>query len=418
MIMNRRILLCVAAGGVGALSVGILSWNQKVTSPKKKVVVLGGGYAGRQFVKSIDKCKYDVVLIDKNLHKDKKSFFFDLIEFNALIFQPQPNYVDSISANSIVNQFMYLPSGIKTLKDECTSVDNVKKTISLKGEGVIDYDYLVFATGSIPDTNHIQMNYNCKNSMWYFFKDRGDLEALMTVFKIIGLEDVVIMGGGTTGVELASELSKRILETGSKRAPRITAREDQPLKTVTIIEPSSRLLPKLKESTSKLITEHLVDQHVEILTNAVIKGVDEGHLNVSVDGKDVRLKAVVAVWTCGVKSDDLAVRFVGHNNVTGTLALPSSKGSTAADSQGPTEETVFAIGDCNNLLPKSAQNAKQQGAYLAGHFNAGFKASTSPYSFNSQGTMIRLADRIFMDSPPYTGYLPLWVHRLIIALDI
>jgi NADH dehydrogenase len=220
------------------------------------------------------------------------------------------------------------------------------------------------------------------------------------------------MGGGITGVELASELSKRILDAGGRKSPRITACEGETLKTVTIIEPGERLLPKLKESTSKIVTEHLEKQKVEILTNAVIKGAEDGYLRVKVSGKEVKFKATIAVWTCGVKSDELAMRSVGHNNVTGTLALPS------AASAGDGDSTIFAIGDCNNLLPKSAQNAKQQGAYLASYFNSGFHESTPRFEFNSQGTMIRLADRIYMDSPVYKGFLPLWVHRVIIGLDI
>jgi NADH dehydrogenase FAD-containing subunit len=375
-------------------------------------VVLGGGYAGRSFVKSIDKDQYDVVLIDKSLHKTEKKLFFDRFRVNALTYQPQPNYVDSISENAVVNQFMLLSDAVTTIKGECVNVNEKGKKITLKSDEVLDYDYLVFATGSIPDTNHISMKYSCANSLWYFFKDRGDLETLMTVFNIIGLEDVVIMGGGITGVELASELSKRILDAGGRKSPRVTACEGEALKTVTIIEPGDRLLPKLKESTSKIVTEHLARQKVEILTNAVIKGAEDGFLRVKVSGQEVKFKATIAVWTCGVKSDELAMRCVGHNNVTGTLALHS--GTSAADG----DSNIFAIGDCNNLLPKSAQNAKQQGAYLASYFNSGFKQSTPQFEFNSQGTMIRLADRIYMDSPVYQGFLPLWVHRVIIGLDI
>lgn len=372
-------------------------------------MVIGGGYAGRSFVKSIDTDKFDVVLVDRNLHKEDKSYLFDLVKFRTLNFQPQPNYVDSISENKIVNQYMVLPSQVVGIQDDCVSVDKEKNNITLRSNEVVEYDYLVFATGSIPDTYHIQMQYSCKNSMWYFFKDKSDVETLMTVFKMVGLEDVVIMGGGITGVELASELSRRILEADPA---------GKNSKTVTIVEPGLRLLPKMSEEISRVVTKHLEEQKVEILTNSVITAADEGALRIVRNGSEqISLKAVIAVWTCGVKADELAMRCIGHNNVLDTLHLPSLD-SSLLETTVAQPANVFAIGDCNQLLPKSAQNAKQQGAYLANYFNSGFRASAGGYKFTSQGTMIRLADRIYMDSPFYSGFLPLWVHRVIIGLDI
>lgn len=400
---------------------------------KQKVVVVGGGYAGRSFIKTIDTAKFDVVLVDKDLQKEEKSFLFNLISFKALVFQPQPNYVDSIRERRIVNQYMYLPSSVKGLKDECIDVDTERKKVTLKSDEVLEYDHLVIATGSIPDTHHIQMEYNAVDSMWYFFKDRSDLEALLIAFKIIGLENVVIMGGGNTGVELASELSKRILDAAGPNAASIK-------KTVTIVEPGARLLPKQKEAVSKKITQHLEEQKVEILTNAVIKGTSRGHLKIMQGDQELKVKAVVAVWTCGVKPDEFAIRCMGHNNVADKLELPpvvvpaptpvaaapTAPGSTntankamcAVSPLHTTGSNVFAIGDCNHLLPKSAQNAKQQGTFLANYFNSGFQETCTAFKFQSQGSMIRLSDRIYMDSPLYTGFLPLWVHTIIIGLDI
>ncbi len=317
---------------------------------------------------------------------------------------------------------MYLPKPIKEIKGECLDIDQEKLQVKLKSNEVLDYDYLVFATGSIPDTFQVQMNYDCLNNMWYFFKDRGDLDTLMTVFNVCGLDDVVIMGGGITGVELASELSKRILDSN---------KDKKEVKTITILEAGDRLLPKLKESTSSVITKHLVEkQHVEIITSANITAISDGKIKLQRGGEDMELRATIAVWTCGVKSDRLAIQLLGHNNVKSHLQLPTAASATgdstladkalvpAAVSSNSAEQKIFAIGDCNNLLPKSAQNAKQQGTYLASYFNAGFAASTPPFRFDSQGTMIRLADRVFMDSPVYTGYLPLAVHHLIIWLDL
>lgn len=413
---GQRVVLAVSMIGAAAVSVqGARIYNNSQRQ-KQKVVVIGGGYAGRSFIKSIDTSKFDVILVDKHLQKEENSFLFNLINFKALVFQPQPNYVDSIRERKIVSQRMYLPSSVKAIKSECINVDDIRKKVTLKSDDVIEYDHLVIATGSIPDTHHIQMEYSCADSMWYFFKDRSDLEALLIAFKIIGLENVVIMGGGNTGVELASELSRRILDAAGPKSAEIK-------KTVTIVEPGNRLLPKQKQVASELITKHLEDQKVEILTNAVIKGTVRDHLLIQQGDQELKVKAVVAVWTCGVKPDEFAIRYLGHNNVADKLQLPPVDPGTAQKQQEkegkPTAaSSVYAIGDCNNLLPKSAQNAKQQGTYLAHYFNSGFQENASGFKFQSQGSMIRLSDRIYMDSPMYSGFLPLWVHKVIIGLDI
>jgi NADH dehydrogenase FAD-containing subunit len=219
-------------------------------------------------------------------------------------------------------------------------------------------------------------------------------------------------------VELASELSKRILANAEKR--KIDGQIASKPKTITILEAGDRLLPKLKESTSEVITRHLVDkQHVEIVTSANIQEVSGDKIRLMRDGKQVELKSVIAVWTCGVKPDELAVRLVGHNKVLNRLQLTSNASVPAGMERA---HNIFAIGDCNNLLPKSAQHSKQQGKYLAEQFNSDFKGDPSDvkthFRFNPQGSMIRLSDRVFMDCPVYTGMLPLWVHHAIIGMDL
>jgi NADH dehydrogenase FAD-containing subunit len=224
----------------------------------------------------------------------------------------------------------------------------------------------------------------------------------------------------------------------------------------------------------------LEDHKVRIITSAIIKGTEEDRINYVKIGDESEqpllpmlpppqqsIKAVVAVWTSGVRADDLPLQCAGHNQVHDQLQLvpqpslgesllnaiadavpgvPSPADKTASSSVSSTSSTasavsdgdvlgggsvssnIFAIGDCNHILPKSAQNAKQQGEYLANYFNkcllnadpstGALPPPHKKFVFTPQGSMIRLSDRVFMDSPMYTGFLPLWVHTLIIGLDI
>lgn len=375
---------------------------------KKKILVVGAGYAGRSFLKDINTDIYDVEFVDKKLKIDTDVFEWFNESVNKIVFEPQPNYVDTLSENKVVTQFTVIPNGVTNVQGEVVNVDKDLQVVTLKDDTKLKYDYLVWATGSVPDTFNVKMNYDCSSKMWYYFKDIDDVKALMTAINLVGLNDVVVMGGGITGVELASELSRKISEVAAKSGGGGKA-------NVTILEPSGRLLPKLKESISNEVTEHLKKQHINIITNANIEEINSGTIKLVRNGTEhVTLKAVIAVWTCGVKPDELLQKLLGGNQVTENLLL------SVRNSQNQRLYNIFAIGDCNDLLPKSAQHSKQQGKYLANFFNTlGFQnPDLQPFVFESQGQMIRLSDRIYMDSPAYSGMLPLFVHRAIISLDL
>lgn len=375
---------------------------------KKKIVVVGAGYAGRSFLKDINTDIYDVVFVDKKLKIETDVWFNDKI--NKIVFEPQPNYVDTLSEGKVVTQFAVIHNSISNVQGEVVNVNKDEQTVTLKDDKKLNYDYLVWATGSVPDTFNVKMNYDCSSKMWYYFKDIDDVKALMTAINLVGLDNVVVMGGGTTGVELASEISKKIAEVKAKNGEAKSNKAH-----VTILEPSDRLLPKLKPAISEQVTEYLKKQHINIITGANIQEINSGTIKLVRNGtEDITLKAVIAVWTCGVKPDELLTKLLGTNEVTDNLLLCTK------NSKNQRLYNIFAIGDCNNQLPKSAQHSKQQGKYLADFLNnLGFQnPDAKSFKFESQGQMIRLSDRVFMDSPVYTGMLPLFVHRAIIALDL
>ncbi len=376
-----------------------------VEGKKKRVVVVGGGYGGRSFVKHIDTAKYDVVLVDKYLETRKQPWLVDVLtQQRSIKFQPQPNYVDSISDRKIVALSMSLPTRVQDIQGECVSINEETSQVTLKSNEVLDYDYLVFATGSVPDTYRVKMDYDALNKTWFYFKDRNDLNALMPVVDQITEEDnIVVMGGGITGIELASELSRRIQGPNKENS----ASSLGAYRTVTILEAADRVLPRMDEAVSRAVVDHLKTQNIHIITNANITEVGAGCVKLIQKGDlPTELETKIAVWTCGVKPDQLLIRLLGTNKVGNHLEL------TTTSNKG----NIFAIGDCNQHQPKSAQNSKQQGAFLARLFNSHFTIPDG-FQFDNQGVMIRLSDRVYVDSPYFRGAMPLFVHKFFIWLD-
>lgn len=80
-----------------------------------------------------------------------------------------------------------------------------------------------------------------------------------------------------------------------------------------------------------------------------------------------------------------------------------------------TNNKIFAIGDCNNILPKTAQNAEQQGKYLAKCMNNNFE-NTEHYKFNNLGYMIRLRDKTYIETPYYSGFTSEIVTNIVASI--
>ena len=179
---------------------------------KKEVVVVGYGWAGKSFCDKIDKNLYNVTVISKsdymlNTTKLKNSINND--NDKLLI---KPNY-----------------EKIKFIKDSCNEI-NEKDKLIISGKKKIEFDYLVIATGSTTtDFNIKGVKENC-----YFLKELSDLYKLKDAFHKKDDQQIVVLGGGPNGLELAFELSKTN-------------------KQIIIIEAMTDILPTFTEETRRIV---------------------------------------------------------------------------------------------------------------------------------------------------------------------
>lgn len=338
---------------------------------KKHIVVVGGGYAGRAFLKNIDLNKYDVTLVDKNLTIET------IFGQQYLKHIPQTSYVNCIN-NKFNAQYCKISNKIKKIKENILTSDINNNTLISELNTLIKYDYLICADGSKENTYDIVINGgsrccylnsidNIKNLNWLLLSLRSN-------------DPIVVMGGGIAGIEIASELSLKF-------------------SNIIIIELADRILPSETEELSNKIKNKL--KNINIITNSKINKINRHQIQITSNLEISNLLYSVAIYTCGVQSAGLAKRICGSNIVNDNLCVTKN---------------IYAIGDCNNKLIKSAQHGKQQGKYLAEYFNNNL--TSKPFHFNNLGQIIRLNNSVYIKTKYYNGFAPRFISDIVIWLDL
>ncbi|WP_028602499.1 NAD(P)/FAD-dependent oxidoreductase [Ottowia thiooxydans] len=211
----------------------------------------------------------------------------------------------------------------------------------------------------------------------------------------LGAVEVVIIGGGATGVELAAEL---------REASGIYAnygfehfRPDTDLK-ITLLEGSDRILAPLSERISNGATHLLGKRHVEVVTNCRVSQIDQDSLQ---DSEGRKHNFNICVWAAGIKAPaflsslGLPINRLGQLEVTDRLNV---KG----------HDHIYAIGDCASCIqadgkpvPPRAQAAHQQADYV---YEAivraaeGREPAKNPYRYQDHGSLVSIGTQTSVGS--------------------
>lgn len=226
------------------------------------------------------------------------------------------------------------------LDTRVSAIDRRARQLVLDGTTRLDFDKLLIGTGS--HARHIVLPGADLDGVCYLrsISDAIDLRA-----RLHDASDIVVIGGGFIGLEVAASASK----LGKK---------------VTVVENAPRLLER---AISPVVSQFLLDQHVrhgvEVRLNAAVAKIegDGGRVSFVTTGDGTRLRAdLVLVGIGGLPNDQLA-RDAGLNCTNGIVV----------DDHGQTEDTaIYAAGDCANhynihaqdwIRLESVQNAQDQG---------------------------------------------------------
>jgi NADH dehydrogenase len=198
--------------------------------------------------------------------------------------------------------------------------------------------------------------------------------------------DVVIVGGGATGVELAAELRNTAEVFGAYGLHHLDGQRDIHL---TLVEAGPRILGPLPERVALQTSKLLQQLNVTVLTGEAVVKV-EAHAVLTASGKS--LPADLIVWSAGIKVAP----------ILGELGLPVNRMGQVPvlDSlQTEIDPAIFAMGDCascqwpekNTTVPPRAQAAHQQASFLVDALRRQLDGKPLPaFGFRDHGSLVSL----------------------------
>jgi NADH dehydrogenase len=263
---------------------------------KKKVIVVGGGFAGIQLVRKLDDKLFDIILIDKLNHH----------QFQPLFYQVATSQIEPSSISFPLRHVFRNKKNVRIRMAEVTGIDAPNNTINTN-IGDFNYDYLVLALGC--KTNFFGNAELSKNTLtlkttYEAIKIRNHI--LQTFEKIItanedekeSLLNMVIVGGGPTGVELAgafSEIKRNVL-------PKDYHRIDFSKLKIILIEGSPHTLNSMSDLAKTASRDYLQKMGVKVMPETIVKNYD-GETLLLANGDKIHTKTVI--WAAGVTANTI-----------------------------------------------------------------------------------------------------------------
>jgi NADH:ubiquinone reductase (H+-translocating) len=400
------------------------------TQHVKHIVIVGAGAGGLVLATRLGrkygrKKRLHITLIDKNLTHIWKPLLHEVAAGTLTSFEDEINLFAHGARN-----------GYEFTFGEMIGLDKTNKTLQLAefrddaGREIlpardIRYDILVLAVGSM--CNDFGIAGVSEHAI--FLDSRAHAEGFHQRFLHSLLRshtrhvagqlqelNIVIVGGGATGVELAAELQDvvdRLPDYGMHDIDAQNAR-------ICLVEAAPRLVLALNETVSRRVKRELEQLGIEVKLNTQIKEVQENCV-FTADGK--KLDAQLVVWAAGVKAPDWLKNLGLETNRINQIVVQQTL-------QSSVDPTIFVLGDCAGLqyeehgeivrVPPLAQAAAQQAVYLT-HALQEYLTTGSiqqPYVFHNQGAFISVASEgavgtvmgRYIKSVGIQGVLARWIY--------
>ncbi|KAB1209965.1 External alternative NAD(P)H-ubiquinone oxidoreductase B1, mitochondrial [Morella rubra] len=368
---SKLLVLCTLSGG------GLVAYsesqpdggtpgvdpNQNVPK-KKRVLVLGTGWAGTSFVKDLDASLYDVQIVSP------RNYF----AFTPLLPSVTCGTVEARSVVEPIRNIVKKRRGeMQFCEAECVKIDAANKKVlcrsnldnSLAGsrEFSLEYDYLVIAIGAEVNTfNTPGVMENC-----HFLKEVEDAQKIRTsvidCFEkavLPGLSEeerrinlhFVIVGGGPTGVEFAAELHDFFEEDLVKLYPTV-----KDLVKITVIQSGDHILNTFDERISSFAEQKFKRDGIEVQTGCRVVSVSDKEITMKMQSKGEVCSTPhgLVVWSTGVKTRPVVRDFmeqIGQNCLQWALTYKQVNRRVLATDEWLRVkgcDDVFAIGDCTSI---------------------------------------------------------------------
>jgi len=306
--------------------------------PKKKVLILGGGFAGIKAALELSRdLDFEVTLLS-----DQSSFRYYPTLFHAAT-------GGKMSASSIALDEIFEGKPVKIVKGSAKSLDGSAKKVSSAGGKVYDYDILIVALGVI--TNYFGIKGLEKYA--YGIKTQDEASRLRDHIHRQIVDDkkpdvnYVVIGGGPTGVELAGALPtyiKHVMQRHNLPDTRLH---------IDLVEAAPRLMARMPGSYSYAVQKHLRKLGIKLYLGQTVEAETVDGLTVS--GHSIDSHTVI--WTAGVTNHP----FLKDNNF-----VLDNHGKAVVDEFLQSEHDIYVIGDnASTQYSGMAQTALYDASFVA-----------------------------------------------------
>jgi len=343
-----------------------------------EVVVVGGGFAGLAAVKALAGSEASVTLVDRNIYST----------FQPLLYQVATGGLNPGDISYPIRGFAGR-KGIHYRQGSVAGVDTQRQVVTLADGTELRWDYLILAIGST--VNHFGVPGAADHSLSLYTRAeaielRDELMARLedrAAGRRTGALNLVVVGGGATGVEVAGTLAELRNDAIPVAFPEIPVDDVH----VILVEQGKVLLAPFDPRLQGFSLRALADRDVEVRLGTTIEAVEAAA--VVLEGGE-RLPADLVVWAAGVRIPE----------VVSTWGLPQGRGGRIVvrpDLRVEGHDRVFAVGDLALTGPPLAQLANpamQAGAHAGRQVRRLLRGEpTEAFRYRELGTMATIGRR-------------------------
>jgi len=330
-----------------------------------RVVILGGGFGGLYAARALKSAPVSITLIDRhNYHL-----------FQPLMYQVATGSLSPGEIAAPLRGVLRSQKNARVLLGEAADVDPAARQVILEDGGRFEFDSLIVATGSqtsyfghnqwqewAPSLKSVEEALMVRHKVLYAFEaaeraiDPEEHSAWLTF---------VIVGAGTTGLELAGGLAEIARETLRHDFRLIHPEQAR----IILMEGAPRVLPTYPPDLSARAERLVRKLGVEVRTNVRVVGVDREGVAFETGGVKEQLGARTVLWAAGVVASDFGARLAAR---TGAVTDKAGRIRVQSDLTIPGYPNIYVVGDLalaqradGKPLPGVAPVAIQGGGYAA-----------------------------------------------------
>ena len=251
-----------------------------------------------------------------------------------------PYYLSSVVEDS-EDLIMMDPEEFKTKHDidvatlsEVTDIDRENKTVTVKdlrtGESYSEaYDKLILSPGASPILPKSIRGIDSKNV--FTVRNVGDVVGLKNRINMDGAENIVVVGGGFIGLEVAENL----IEAGKK---------------VTLIEGTDQIMAPVDYDMAQILHKEMDDHGVTLYLSATVTAIEDDKVIAEKDGKELQVPADAVVMAIGVAPETQLARKAG-------LEIGQTRGIKVDHNYQTSDPDIYAVGDVIESFNKADQSS-------------------------------------------------------------